>query len=232
MQAMGVVSISGYPAGMPARKPRKPASRNAKPREYPNRIHELVRANKTTYAEVGEQVGSHEVTIAKLANGIKRFKLPDEFNYIQLYQQITDDPKTGHGEDALTQLAQIYENRRQYKKAAAVWERSIKEYGPGNNNYKKQRLDQIVGNAIDGRLVNAERLVAGEILSGKLDNDAPVLCISHSATTFLMTRSEPRPKPLRFPPAASSGRWRPQLRRRSPVPASRFPRRAGSGRSP
>jgi uncharacterized protein YfaS (alpha-2-macroglobulin family) len=85
-------------------------------------------------------------TIAKLANGIKRFKLPDEFNYIKIYQQIADDSKTGHGEDALQQLAQIYENRRQYKKAAAIWERSIKEYGPGNNNFKKQRLDQIVGN--------------------------------------------------------------------------------------
>ena len=40
-------------------------------------------------------------TIARLATGIKRFKLPDEFNPIKIYQAIADDPKTGHGEDAL-----------------------------------------------------------------------------------------------------------------------------------
>ena len=30
-------------------------------------------------------------TIARLATGIKRFKLPDEFNYIKIYQQVADD---------------------------------------------------------------------------------------------------------------------------------------------
>ena len=34
-------------------------------------------------------------TIARLASGIKRFKLPDEFNPIKIYQAIADDPKTG-----------------------------------------------------------------------------------------------------------------------------------------
>ena len=85
-------------------------------------------------------------TIARLANGIKRFKLPEEFNFIRIYQQIADDPKTGHGEDSLEQLAQIFENRRQYPKAADYWRRNIKEYGPGDNNSKKDRLDQIIGN--------------------------------------------------------------------------------------
>ena len=40
-------------------------------------------------------------TIARLATGIKRFKLPDEFNPIKIYQAIADDPKTGQGEEAL-----------------------------------------------------------------------------------------------------------------------------------
>ena len=40
-------------------------------------------------------------TIARLATGIKRFTLPDEFNPIKIYQTIADDPETGHGEDAL-----------------------------------------------------------------------------------------------------------------------------------
>ena len=85
-------------------------------------------------------------TIARLATGIKRFKLPDEFNFIKIYKTIADDPKTGSGEAALERLAQIFENRQQYPKAADYWRRSIKEYGPGHDNYKQQRLDQIVGN--------------------------------------------------------------------------------------
>ena len=85
-------------------------------------------------------------TIARLATGVKRFKLPDEFNFIKIYEQIADDPKTGFGEAALLNLAQVFENRRQYPRAADLWRRNIKEYGPGQNNYKDQRLQQIVGN--------------------------------------------------------------------------------------
>ena len=39
-----------------------------------------------------------EETIARLATGVKRFTLPDEFNPIKIYQAIADDPRTGHGE--------------------------------------------------------------------------------------------------------------------------------------
>jgi len=85
-------------------------------------------------------------TIARLANGIRRFKLPEEFDFIRIYEQIADEPQTGHGEDALGQLAKIFEDRRQFSKAAEYWQRSIKQYGPGGNNFKKQQLDQIVGN--------------------------------------------------------------------------------------
>ncbi|HEY2761790.1 MAG TPA: hypothetical protein VGI75_13635, partial [Pirellulales bacterium] len=81
-----------------------------------------------------------------MANGIRRFKLPEEFDFVRIYRQIADEPQTGHGEDALGQLAQIFENRRQYTQAADVWRRSIKEYGPGGNDFKKQQLEQIVGN--------------------------------------------------------------------------------------
>lgn len=84
-------------------------------------------------------------TIARLASGVKRFKLPEEFNYIKIYQQIADDPKTGHADEALQTLAQIFENRRQYPKAAEYWRRGIKEYGDPNNT-KQARLKQIVDN--------------------------------------------------------------------------------------
>ncbi len=84
-------------------------------------------------------------TIARLANGIKRFRLPDEFNYIKIYKQIADEDKSGYAEDALNKLAAIFENRMQYDRAAGYWSRSIKEYGD-SNNWKQPRLDQIVKN--------------------------------------------------------------------------------------
>jgi uncharacterized protein YfaS (alpha-2-macroglobulin family) len=85
-------------------------------------------------------------TIAKLASGIKRFELPDEFNYIKLFQQIVAEPATGMGEPALNQLAEVFENRRQYPRAANYWRESIAKHGRGQNEWKQQRLDQIVGN--------------------------------------------------------------------------------------
>src|SRR5262245_5692795 len=85
-------------------------------------------------------------TIAKLASGIKRFDLPDEFNPIILYKQIIAEPRTGMVEGALQSLAEIFENRRQYPKAAEYWRQSIRQFGAGNDRWKQQRLDQIVGN--------------------------------------------------------------------------------------
>ena len=83
-------------------------------------------------------------TIARLASGIKRFTLPDEFNPIKIYQTIADDPKTGQGELALSALASIFENRRQLDRAVDFLQRSRNTYGdPGDN--KKHRLDQILG---------------------------------------------------------------------------------------
>ena len=59
-------------------------------------------------------------TVARLATGVKRFKLPEEFNFIKIYQQVADDPKAGDGggATALDHLATEFENRRQYPKAA------------------------------------------------------------------------------------------------------------------
>ncbi len=91
-------------------------------------------------------LGENE-TIARLATGVKRFSLPDEFNFILIYRQIADQPQTGHGEASLRQLAQIFENRRQYPKAADVWRRVIEEYPvSGSREHYQQRLSQIVDN--------------------------------------------------------------------------------------
>ncbi|HEY4761793.1 MAG TPA: MG2 domain-containing protein [Thermoguttaceae bacterium] len=93
-------------------------------------------------------LGENE-TIARLATGVKRFELPDELNFIKIYKQIAADPKTGWDMDALERLAQIFENRRQYPKAADYWQRLINNYPNADKNRRqgwKDRHEQIVGN--------------------------------------------------------------------------------------
>ena len=87
-------------------------------------------------------------TIARLATGIKRFKLPEEFNYISIYKQVAGDAaKSDLGISALEGLAGIFENRRQYPQAAGYWRRLIQEY-PGSRRGRdwKCQLAQIEGN--------------------------------------------------------------------------------------
>jgi alpha-2-macroglobulin len=79
-------------------------------------------------------------TIARLATGIKRFKLPDEFNYILIYKRLADEKNS----QALDKLADLFENRRQYEKSADYWRKSIALGDP--QGYKQKRLDQIEGN--------------------------------------------------------------------------------------
>ena len=85
-------------------------------------------------------------TIARLATGIKRFKLPDEFNYIKIYQDLGRRAGQPWKVQALATLAGIFENRRQYPKAADYWRQAIPL---AQNDLMKQgyqaRLEQIVG---------------------------------------------------------------------------------------
>jgi alpha-2-macroglobulin len=81
--------------------------------------------------------------IAKLATGIKRFELPDEHNFVKLYLQVADAGKSDWGMNALSTLSQIFQNRRQYPRAAEILRRAIKEY-PGQG--WKDQLNQIVNN--------------------------------------------------------------------------------------
>jgi uncharacterized protein YfaS (alpha-2-macroglobulin family) len=85
-------------------------------------------------------------TIARLATGVKRFKVPEEFNWIAIYRRVADRGKSKWGEQAADALAQIFEDRRQYPKAATAWRRAIKDYGAGEHNRRQKRLEQIVGN--------------------------------------------------------------------------------------
>ncbi|MBA3481366.1 MAG: alpha-2-macroglobulin, partial [Pirellulales bacterium] len=82
-------------------------------------------------------------TIAKLANGIKRFKLPEEQNYIALYQEISESQQ-GDWQGAKVALAQEFENRRQYPRAAQLWKELVAA-DPPKTHYRDQ-FAQIVGN--------------------------------------------------------------------------------------
>ncbi len=88
-----------------------------------------------------------EETICRLATGIKRLTLPDEFNPLKLFATIAADAKdVSVAESALHQLAETYENRRQYPAAATRWEESIKRFGVKQSPWKQDRLKQIIGN--------------------------------------------------------------------------------------
>ena len=81
-----------------------------RPRWRPTTARRTTKRHLRRCASLGE-----DETIARLATGIKRFKLPDEFNYIKIYQQVADEPQDGpSASDALEHLAPIFENRRQY----------------------------------------------------------------------------------------------------------------------
>src|SRR5262249_29531294 len=131
---------------------------------------------------------SDDETIARLATGIRRFKLPDEFNFIRVFRAIADEPRTGHGEEALGALASIFENRRQFDRAVDELKRSVAAYGD-KDKVKAQHIDQILGAwgqfelirthpagrgaAVDFRFRNGRRVhfEAREILSDQLLKD-------------------------------------------------------------
>ncbi|MBE9542879.1 MAG: alpha-2-macroglobulin, partial [Proteobacteria bacterium] len=81
-------------------------------------------------------------TLARLAIGVKRFHLPDEFNYITLFKQILQSPDKGYADDAARNLAGIYENRRLYDQAVDYWG----QYKKFNSSHARQAMDQILDN--------------------------------------------------------------------------------------
>src|SRR5262249_18264308 len=74
-------------------------------------------------------------TIARLATGVKRFPLPDDQNFIKLYHAVLEDPSTKGATDAartaINRLAHIFEDRRQYDRAAEYWRMAIERF-PGD----------------------------------------------------------------------------------------------------
>lgn len=81
-------------------------------------------------------------SLARLAVGVKRFSLPDEFNFIRLFKQILQSPDKGYADDAARNLAVIYENRRLYDRAVDYWS----QYKKYDSPRAQQQIDQILDN--------------------------------------------------------------------------------------
>jgi uncharacterized protein YfaS (alpha-2-macroglobulin family) len=103
-----------------------------------------------------ESLGENE-TLAKLATGIKRFKLPDEFNFIKIYQELAKHDSPGEL-TATAALATIFTDRHQFPKAAEYLRKAIK-LDPDFEFYQ-EKLAQIEGNW--GRFENAPTFPAGQ----------------------------------------------------------------------
>lgn len=87
---------------------------------------------------------AEDETLAKLATGIKRFKLPDEFNFIKIYQAVATETKGSWARESLQRLANVFTDRRQYSKAADYWQKSIAQFGADRG--EREALNQIVKN--------------------------------------------------------------------------------------
>ncbi|UCH22029.1 MAG: alpha-2-macroglobulin [Deltaproteobacteria bacterium] len=81
-------------------------------------------------------------TVAKLATGVRRFNLPDEFNYIMLFNELAGRPDGSQRANAIAALARIYENRRRYDKAVTFWQ----QYEKHNQSHARRQIDQILNN--------------------------------------------------------------------------------------
>jgi len=95
------------------------------------------------------QTLSDEETIAKFATGIKRVKLPDEFNALKIYQSFADTDRSSnrssYAESARDIVCKIFLDRRQYGRAEECLRRSIEIFGTGYSNQRQTQLDQVVG---------------------------------------------------------------------------------------
>jgi uncharacterized protein YfaS (alpha-2-macroglobulin family) len=101
-------------------------------------------------------------TIAKLATGIKRFNIPDEYNAIKVLQTLAGDEQANlfDGiESAESFLATIYQDRQQYDTAADWLNKGIARH-PNRDDYNT-RLDQIEGNW--GMFDNSQVQPAGDV---------------------------------------------------------------------
>ena len=92
--------------------------------------------------------GVHELgveeSMAYLEPGIRRFAVPDKHNFVQRFIKLAREPGyASHASLALEELAEIFENRRQYAVAARYWSEAATRFGGGAIDWERDRLNQI-----------------------------------------------------------------------------------------
>ena len=119
-----------------------------------------------------------EETIARLATGVKRFKLPDEHNPIKIYKQLADGTDY-HAEQACAQLAQAYENRRQFASAAEWWSKASRIARGSQRDHYEARRKQIVGNWGEFETTDVQPAGKGATLEYRFRNGQAVEFTAH-----------------------------------------------------
>jgi uncharacterized protein YfaS (alpha-2-macroglobulin family) len=121
-----------------------------------------------------------EETIAKLATGVKRFALPAEFNYIEIYKEVAKSSHAATAADAYGRLAEEYSNRMQYPKAAAALEESLKRFPSEHTADYKSRRQQIIGNWGEFEPRGTQPAGAGASIDFKYRNGKKVTFTAHA----------------------------------------------------
>ncbi|MBO7708151.1 MAG: hypothetical protein J6S42_05670 [Thermoguttaceae bacterium] len=94
---------------------------------------------------------SDDETIARLADGIKRFKFPEGQNPLRIYRGLMEDPSVGIDTQirAAVELGRAYLNRTQYLRAEEVYRRlvdlEIKAELPPHERFARGELDNLTG---------------------------------------------------------------------------------------
>ncbi|QSH41773.1 MG2 domain-containing protein [Lentisphaerota bacterium ZTH] len=97
-------------------------------------------------------------TIAKLADGVRRINLPDEFNFLKIYKMMSQG-RSDLSEKSLDKIWKIYLNRRQYESAAVYLRQAVRRFGKGIRDARQKQLDQIEKNW--GQILPCESFPAG-----------------------------------------------------------------------
>ena len=117
-------------------------------------------------------------TIAKLATGVRRLRLPDEFNDLKIFQEIFRRGNDSYARNAGDVIAHTYEDRRQYVKAAAAWKEALNRFG--DENHRQQRIDQIVKNWARFENLQVQPAGKGASLQLRYRNGKQVTLEAHS----------------------------------------------------
>ncbi|TWT29351.1 MG2 domain protein [Posidoniimonas corsicana] len=92
---------------------------------------------------------AEDETIARLATGVRRFKLPADQNHIKLYQEVLQNPSAQQLKHPLVQaassLAQLFQNRRQYPRAVEYFDAALEHATERQRESFQRSREQIVG---------------------------------------------------------------------------------------